>query len=73
MWREHRLPAALSPDLNPIEKAFAKLKALLRKLAARAVARLWHALGDLLERFTPQECTNYLASAGYGPLNRNPL
>ena len=62
-----------SPDLNPIEQAFAKLKALLRKLAARTVAKLWHALGDLLERFTPQECANYLASAGYGPLNRNPL
>jgi len=62
-----------SPDLNPIEQAFAKLKALLRKLAARTVAKLWHALGDLLERFTPQQCANYLASAGYGPLNRNPL
>lgn len=62
-----------SPDLNPIEKAFAKLKALLRKLAARTIARLWDALGDLLNRFTSQECLNYLASAGYVPLNRNPL
>ena len=62
-----------SPDLNPIEQAFAKLKTLLRKLAARTVSRLWDALGDLLDRFTPQECANYLASAGYGPLNRNPL
>jgi transposase len=62
-----------SPDLNPIEKAFAKLKALLRKLAARTVSRLWDALGDLLVRFTPKECTNYLASAGYGSLIRDTL
>jgi transposase len=62
-----------SPDLNPIEQAFAKLKALLRKIAARTVSRLWDALGDLLHRFTPQECANYLADAGYVPSNRNPL
>jgi transposase len=62
-----------SPDLNPIEQAFAKLKALLRKLAARTVAKLWDALGELLLRFTPQECLNYLANAGYVPFNRNPL
>jgi transposase len=62
-----------SPDLNPIEHAFAELKALLRKLAARTVASLWAALGDLLDRFTPQECANYFASAGYVPLNRNRL
>lgn len=62
-----------SPDLNPIEHAFAKLKALLRKLAARTVTSLWAALGDLLDRFTPQECANYFASAGYVPLNRNRL
>ena len=62
-----------SPDLNPIEQAFAKLKSLLRKIAARTVSRLWDALGDLLDRFTPQECANYLANAGYVPFNRNPL
>ena len=62
-----------SPDLNPIEQAFAKLKALLRKLAARTVAMLWDTIGDLLDRFSPQECLNYLANAGYVPLNRNPL
>lgn len=62
-----------SPDLNPIEQAFAKLKALLRKIAARTVASLWDALGDLLDRFTPHECVNYLANAGYVPINRNPL
>jgi transposase len=62
-----------SPDLNPIEQAFAKLKALLRKLAARTIPSLWDGLGDLLQRFTPNECANYLANAGYVPLNRNPL
>ncbi len=62
-----------SPDLNPIEQAFAKLKALLRKIAARTIAALWDALGDILDRFTPQECANYLTSAGYVPLKRNPL
>lgn len=59
-----------SPDLNPIEQAFAKLKALLRKIAARTITTLWHALGDLLGCFTPQECANYLANAGYVPPNR---
>jgi transposase len=62
-----------SPDLNPIEQAFGKLKALLRKTAARTVSTLWDALGDLIDRFTPQECANYLANAGYVPLNRNRL
>jgi transposase len=62
-----------SPDLNPIEQAFAKLKALLRKAVARTITRLWVALGNLLARFTPQECTNDLINSGYVPLNRNPL
>jgi transposase len=62
-----------SPDLNPIEQAFAKLKAVLRKLAARTVATLWDALGDLIDRFTPQECANYLTNAGYGSLIRDTL
>jgi len=62
-----------SPDLNPIEQAFAKLKALLRKIAARTISALWDALGDIVARFTPQECANYLANAGYVPLKRNPL
>src|SRR5689334_17026129 len=61
-----------SPDLNPIEQAFAKLKALLRKIAARTVLALWDALGDILSRFTPQECVNYLANAGYILSKRNP-
>ncbi len=55
-----------SPDLNPIEMAFAKLKALLRKAAQRTVAGLWTAIGQLLDSFTPQECRNYFAAAGYG-------
>ena len=54
-----------SPDFNPIENAFAKLKALLRKAAERTVAGLWRAIGELLDAFTPGECTNYFAAAGY--------
>jgi transposase len=54
-----------SPDLNPIEQAFAKLKALLRAEAARTVDVLWSATGKLLDRFTSDECANYLAHAGY--------
>jgi transposase len=62
-----------SPDLNPIELAFAKLKARLRSAAARSVEALWHALGQLLDAFTPTECANYLAHAGYVPSNREML
>jgi transposase len=54
-----------SPDFNPIENAFAKLKALLRKAAERTVAGLWDAIGRLLDLFTPSECVNYFAAAGY--------
>ena len=54
-----------SPDLNPIENAFAKLKALLRKAAERTVDGLWTAIGRLVDTFTPQECANYFAAAGY--------
>jgi transposase len=50
-----------SPDLNPIEHAFAKLKALLRTAAARTVEALWHTIGDLLDAFSPAECAHYLA------------
>jgi transposase len=56
-----------SPDFNPIEMAFAKLKALLRKAAERTVAGLWNSVGDLLDAFTPIECLNYFAAAGYEP------
>jgi transposase len=54
-----------SPDLNPIEQAFAKLKALLRARALRTVAALWNALGDLVACFAPAECANFLRHAGY--------
>jgi transposase len=62
-----------SPDLNPIELAFAKLKALLRNAASRTVEALWHALGQLLDAFTPAECARYLAHAGYVPPHREML
>ena len=54
-----------SPDFNPIENAFAKLKALLRKAAERTVDGLWATIGRLIDMFTPQECANYFAAAGY--------
>ena len=54
-----------SPDLNPIEKFFARLKALLRKAAKRTVGALWTEIGDLLETVTPEECSNYFHSSGY--------
>jgi transposase len=54
-----------SPDLNPIEQAFAKLKTLLRKAAERTVEATWKRVGALLNCFTPQECANYFANAGY--------
>ena len=61
----HDLPA-YSPDLNPIEMVFAKLKALLRKAAARTVDDLWRVIASALDAFTPQECGHYLAVCGYG-------
>ena len=54
-----------SPDFNPIEKVFAKLKALLRKAAERTVEGLWTTIGTLLNAFTPAECANYFAASGY--------
>jgi transposase len=54
-----------SPDLNPIEQVFAKLKTLLRKAAERTVEATWKRIGALLGCFTAQECANYLANAGY--------
>jgi transposase len=56
-----------SPDFNPIENAFAKLKALLRKAAERTIEGLWTAVARLLDAFTPAECANYFAAAGYEP------
>ena len=57
-----------SPDLNPIEMMFAKLKTLLRKADERSIAAVWHRIGSLLDQFSPAECTNYLRHAGYGPI-----
>lgn len=54
-----------SPDFNPIEKAFAKLKALLRKAAERTVEGLWSAIGQCVDLFSPSECQNYFVAAGY--------
>lgn len=56
-----------SPEFNPIENAFAKLKALLRKEAARTVDALWTAIGRLIDLITPTECINMFAAAGYDP------
>jgi len=55
-----------SPDLNPIEMAFAPLKTVLRQVPERTVDGLWRRIGQLLDRFTPHECANYLQAAGYG-------
>jgi transposase len=55
-----------SPDMNPIEMAFAKLKTLLRQAPERTVEGLWQRIGVLLDRFSPGECANYLQAAGYG-------
>lgn len=54
-----------SPDLNPIEMLFAKLKTLLRKANPRSIAAVWHRIGELLTEFSPTECSNYVSHAGY--------
>ena len=54
-----------SPDLNPIEQVFAKLKTLLRKAAPRSIDATWHRIGFLLDAFPPDECANYLRNSGY--------
>ncbi len=56
-----------SPDFNPIENAFAKLKALLRKAAERTADGLWETIGRLIDLLPPQECANYFTAAGYDP------
>lgn len=56
-----------SPDFNPIEQLFAKLKALLRKAAERSVEALCSRIADLLDAFTSSECANYFRNAGYAP------
>jgi transposase len=56
-----------SPDFNPIENAFSKLKAVLRRAAARTIDELWNVIRDALTLFTPHECANYFTAAGYEP------
>jgi transposase len=57
-----------SPDLNPIEMAFSKFKALLKKAAARTIEDLWTAIAQALPQLTPNDCTNYFTAAGYAPV-----
>ena len=54
-----------SPDLNPIEQVFSKLKTLLRKADPRTIEATWKQIGSLLDQFTPKECANYLVNSGY--------
>jgi transposase len=56
-----------SPDLNPIEQVFAKLKHLMRLAGERSIETTWQRIGQLLDRFTPAECANYFRNAGYAP------
>jgi transposase len=62
---ELRFLPPYSPDFNPIEMAFSKLKAFLEKTAARTVEDLWDAIAQSIDTFTPAECQNYFAAAGY--------
>jgi transposase len=64
---ELRFLPPYSPDFNPIENAFAKLKALLRKVAARTRDALWNAVATAIGAFTPAECANYFTATGYEP------
>jgi transposase len=54
-----------SPDFNLIEMAFSKLKAALRKAAARTIPELWDVIAEVIEQFKPEQCRNYFAAAGY--------
>lgn len=56
-----------SPDLNPIENAFAKLKAGLRRAAERSTEALWNRIGSIVDTYSPRECANYFRAAGYDP------
>ena len=56
-----------SPDLNPIEQVFSKLKTLLRKADERSIYAVWNRIGSLLDQFTSSECASYIRHAGYGP------
>jgi len=67
---ELRFLPPYSPDLNPIEQVFAKLKNLVRKAAPRDVEALWNTIGDSLARFSARECANHLAHSGYPRMMR---
>lgn len=60
------LPSAIQPDLNPIEMAFSKLKAHLRRIGTRTIDDLWRAVGSICDLYPPEECQNYFNAAGYG-------
>ena len=62
-------PAPLSPDMNPIEKTFAKLKHWMRMAQGRTIEETWRCLGRLIATVTPEECANYLQNAGYASAN----
>src|SRR3954464_12338999 len=62
-----------SPDLNPIEQAFAKYKALLRKAAERTIETLWQAIGRIADLFSPAECRNFFNNAGYATCSETAL
>lgn len=62
---ELRFLPRYSPDFNPIEMVFSKFKSLLKKTAARTVDGLWNAIAEAIETFSPTECENYFAAAGY--------
>lgn len=62
-----RTPLTYSPDFNPIEKVFARLKAMLRKAGERTVSGLWRLIGSLVDLFRPDECANYFSACGYDP------
>ena len=63
-WQPKYLPP-YSPDFNPIEMAFSKLKAALRKAAARTIPELWDVIAEAIETFRRDDCINYFAKAGY--------
>ena len=64
---ELRFLPPYSPDFNPIENAFARLKAMLRAKAERSISALWDTVGDLIDASKPDECANYFQAAGYDP------